>query len=69
MVFPIYLQGCDQITSHPDIAIMKKCYVQHLDLFNFYLSLHLEDCGQVNFCTFVVANSILHNKKTQVSSI
>jgi hypothetical protein len=59
MVFPIHLQGCDQIQSRPYIAIMKKCYVQHLDLFSFCLSSHMGDCGQANVCTFIVANSIL----------
>jgi hypothetical protein len=23
----------------------------------------MENCGQANFCTFIVANSILHNKR------
>jgi len=48
---------------------MKKCYVQHLDLFDFYLSSHMENYGQANFCTFVVANSILHNKRLKLTQL
>jgi hypothetical protein len=70
LVFPIPQQGCDQIQSHPDIAIMKKCYVQHLDLLSFSLSSHMEDCGQADFCTtFIVANSILHNKRLKLAQL
>ncbi len=48
---------------------MKKCYVQYLDILNFCIPSHMEYCGQANFCTFIVANSILHNKKFKLAQL
>jgi hypothetical protein len=63
MVFPIHLQGYDQNIESPWHNYYRKILCSTSGLFSFCLSSHMENYEQANFCTFIVANSILHNKR------